>query len=159
MSSAVDLGRQEVDDGFISGDGTPGITATNTNTNKTQNYKLFYFGDTRTAQVLPVDSAGEILIDAKPIYTNGVWDTTQFSGIDPNVQNVIHGKVQTAIRSHTNKTNIPVPQWASADMQGYPPDYTANQIAQNIYTGEAAGTGDHWFYDNPIVTAVTVVHI
>ena len=154
MSDTVDLGRQEVDDGFISGDGTPGITATNSNTNKTQNYKLFYFGDTRTAQVLPVDSAGVVLIDAKPIYTNGVWDTTQFDGLDPNVQNVIHGKVQTAIRSHTSKTNIPVPQWAAADMQGYPPDYTQNQIAQNVYTGEAAGTGDHWFYDNPIVTTV-----
>ena len=46
MSSSI---RQEVDPKYIGPDGTPGITATNSNTNKTQNYKLFYFGDTRTA--------------------------------------------------------------------------------------------------------------
>ena len=116
MSSAL---RQEVNPNYIGPDGAPGIVATNSNTNKNQNYKLFYFGDTRTAQVLPVDSAGEILIDAKPIYTNGVWDTTQFDGLDSSTQEVIHGKVQTGVREHTTRTNQEVPQWADSNQQGF----------------------------------------
>ena len=133
------LVRQEVNPNYVGPDGTPGIVATNTNTNKTQNYKLFYYGDTRTAQVLPVDDKGEVLIDAKPIYSNGVWDTTQFEGLDASTQSVIHSKVQTGVRNHAQSTNQPVPQWADSNQQGFGPAYTDNQIAQNIANNEAAG--------------------
>ena len=148
MSSSI---RQEVDPKYIGPDGTPGITATNSNTNKTQNYKLFYFGDTRTAQVLPVDSAGEILIDAKPIYTNGVWDTTQFEGLDASTQEVIHGKVQTGVREHTTRTNQEVPQWADSDQQGFGVATTDNQIASTIADQEASGFNLGSFLWNHVV--------
>ena len=148
MSSSI---RQEVDPKYIGPDGTPGITATNSNTNETQNYKLFYFGDTRTAQVLPVDSAGEILIDAKPIYTNGVWDTTQFEGLDASTQEVIHGKVQTGVREHTTRTNQEVPQWADSDQQGFGVATTDNQIASTIADQEASGFNLGSFLWNHVV--------
>ena len=148
MSSSL---RQEVNPNYVGPDGTPGIVATNSNTNKTQNYKLFYFGDTRTAQVLPVDSAGEILIDAKPIYTNGVWDTTQFEGLDDSTQEVIHGKVQTGVREHTTRTNQEVPQWADSNQQGFGVATTNNQIAQSVSDNEASGFNLGSFLWNHVV--------
>jgi len=148
MSSSL---RQEVDPKYIGPDGTPGIVATNSNTNKTQNYKLFYFGDTRTAQVLPVDSAGEILIDAKPIYTNGVWDTTQFEGLDASTQDVIHGKVQEGVREHATRTNQEVPQWADSDQQGFGVATTDNQVASTIADQEASGFNLGSFLWNHVV--------
>lgn len=148
MSSSL---RQEVNPNYVGPDGTPGIVATNSNTNKTQNYKLFYFGDTRTAQVLPVDSAGEILIDAKPIYTNGVWDTTQFEGLDASTQEVIHGKVQTGVREHATRTNQEVPQWADSDQQGFGVATTDNQIASTIEDQKASGFNLGSFLWNHVV--------
>tara|TARA_B100000902_G_scaffold101918_1_gene104258 strand:- start:3482 stop:5170 length:1689 start_codon:yes stop_codon:yes gene_type:complete len=145
--------RQEVNPNYIGPDGSPGIVATNSTTNKTQTYKLFYYGDTRTAQVLPVDASGEVLIDAKPIYTNGVWDTTQFEGLDETTQNVIHGKVQSGIRNHAQSTDQQVPQWADANQQGFGPAVTSNQTALTVEDNKAAGFNLGSFLWNHVVPA------
>ena len=52
-------------------------TSQNGNKGRVQEYKTFYKdGDTK---IYPVDSNGKVLPEAKPIYSNGVWDKNEVS--------------------------------------------------------------------------------
>ena len=134
-------GPQEVSTAAITTSGKPGITAINSNTNKEQNYKLYYIGESKSAVVLPVDNQTppKPIIGGKPIYTSGVWDTTQFSGIESSDQAAIHSKIQTEIRNHTTTTKQDVPQWASVDNQGFDVTSTQTQVAADTEDNKAGG--------------------
>ena len=141
MATTGPQGPQEVSTAAITTSGKPGITAINSNTNKEQNYKLYYIGESKSAVVLPVDNQTppKPIIGGKPIYTSGVWDTTQFSGIESSDKAAIHSKIQTEIRNHTTTTNQDVPQWASADNQGFVPTSTQTQVAADTEDNKAGG--------------------
>ena len=142
-------GPQEVSTAAITTDGKPGITAINSNTNKEQNYKLYYIGESKSAVVLPVDNQTppKPIIGGKSIYTNGVWDTTQFSGINESDQSSIHSKIQTEIRNHTTTTNQVVPQWADTNSQGFEVTSTQNQVAVETENNKAGGGFFQPFYN------------
>ena len=142
-------GPQEVSTAAITTDGKPGITAINSNTNKEQNYKLYYIGESKSAVVLPVDNQTppKPIIGGKSIYTNGVWDTTQFSGINESDQSAIHSKIQTEIRNHTTTTNQVVPQWADTNSQGFEVTSTQNQVAVETENSQAGGGFFQPFYN------------
>ena len=156
------LNRQEVDPEVVT-NGQEGIWVYSSVTNKTQRYAVFYYHDQKTAQVLPVDDNGDVLIDAKPIYTNGVWDKSLFEADNPNApfdeeqQLFIHGRIQQSVRTHVEntftispsgfrllKTGGQVPQWASREMQGKDVSDVQNVGTLPMYEGAGTGDGTKW---------------
>lgn len=149
------LNRQEIDP-EVTTNGQAGIYLYSKATGQAQQYKVFYFNAQKTAQVLPVDSSGQVLINAKPIYTNGVWDRSLFEAdnqqapFDGALQDYVHGKIQSGVRTHVEntftvnkrgrRTGGQVPQWASKDMQGK--DVSDVQNVGTTPVNLAGGTGD-----------------
>lgn len=156
------LNRQEVDP-EVTTNGQEGIYLYSKATGQAQRYKVFYFHDQKTAQVLPVDDSGQVLINAKPIYTNGVWDKSLFEADNPQVpfdaetQRYVHGRIQLGVRNHVQntftikpsgimllKTGGQVPQWASKDMQGKDVSDVQNVGTLPMYEGAGTGEGTKW---------------
>ena len=94
---------------------------------KVQEYKTFYKDGNTT--ILPVDKKGEVLPEAKPIYTNGVWDQSQIT--------------KASINSRGRKTNTTIA--GLQEVEGVsPPIYTGviNQQLKDSTKNHANAVGD-----------------
>ena len=113
----------------------PSSTKTNKgNVGRVQEYKTFY-KDGKTS-IYPVDSSGQILQGAKPIYENGIWDKNEISepidnnrgrqtnvtidglqevegSVPPVYKGVVNDQLKDATKNHALAINDDVPTFAT----------------------------------------------
>lgn len=127
---------------------TGDITQKTVDTGQEQVYKIFYYPSTGSAKVFPVDSDGQILPDAKPIYNNGSWVKNQIT-LNEEAQKSIHAQIQKGVGNFTEASGLATPQWAEATISGETPTAFPNN-PNGVTEGVGGGDGnpDMWIEPN-----------
>ena len=125
------------------------------------NYQVYYYQDSQSTKVFPVDDNGEILLGAEPIYVDGVWQKSQVSKgglidtpfyLSEKEQLAIHSNIQTATRAHSAAADKDVPQWARKERQDiYPQDNQTVRDPDTLELNKAGGVN----WQGPVMYSAT----